>query len=202
MCGVSITNIDAKVIKRIRECSFGIVVPELIPKGLYRFQYSETTETLTLEKLPKGGGSHKDAWKEWENLVTRIKKHVDADIIEYADADLVLTTHLDFVVKTPKEHYNPPEIRGEINYQFTNSTWFFEGITDDRARLLNSKIRSIDYSFTSSDERVIKFTANNALIFRLAKDMFDHLVESYPRGAYQNIKNKHKHTLKSMMEIT
>lgn len=198
MCGISITNIDKSIVKRIRECSIGINVPDTIPVGLYRFEYVGNSEKLVLQKMPKGGGSHKEAWKEWEKIVTRLKNNAAVDINEYADADSLLSAHLEFFVRTPDRYYNAPDIRSEINYQFSNATWFFENITDARVSNLNSKINSDNYIFHSADEKIIKFTANNAIILLLARHMFNHLVEHYPRGIYRNINNKHRNAIRLM----
>ena len=126
LTGTSVTNIDSKGIASIERSNFGTKPNFVVPSGLYIMAYNDSSKTLKLTKnAKKSGGSHQDAWKLWEALIDRLRLQTDTDPVEYVATSIDLAEHKRFLVRSTSK-YNPPEIRGEINYQFRGGAWIFE----------------------------------------------------------------------------
>jgi len=72
--GVSLTNLDSNAISAIAQNNIGTPISVNIPNGLYTIRYDKNNSALMLKKSikNKGGGSHKDAWRLWEELIVRL----------------------------------------------------------------------------------------------------------------------------------
>lgn len=193
LTGVSITNIDPKGVLAIERSNFGSKPNFDIPAGLYVMTYEESSRTLTLTKnAKKSGGSHQDAWYLWEKLIDRLRNQTNTDPVEYATISLDLIEHKRFLVRSTSK-YNPPEIRGEINYQFRGGSWVFE---KDAARSVGVLQRSL----SAKDHLGAPVTAatlaglisTNRFIISLAKAVFLHASDKYPKGVCRSISNKYK----------
>ena len=104
--------------------------------------YNVMSKILTLKKnLKKSGGSHQEAWQLWEGLVEKLRVSTNTDPVEYASTSIDLSAHKNFLVKSTAK-YNPPEIRGEINYQFRGGSWIFETKAKDTINRIQRSISS------------------------------------------------------------
>ena len=192
LTGISITNLDSKSVESIVRSNISAGVHITVPTGLYTLEYEKISKILTLKKnLKKGsGGSHQDAWKLWEDLVEKLRVGTNSDPVEYASTSVDLSMHKIFLVKSTAK-YNPSDIRGEINYQFKGGSWMFE--KNSKTSIGNIQ-RSISNTLpqaiikTPSPEALI---SNNKVIIGLAKAIFSHASDSYPRSICRSIANKY-----------
>lgn len=194
--GVSLTNLDSDAIKFILKNQLTSVRVSTIPTGLYILQYDDASKVITLIKdvKKKAGGSHKDAWKLWIELVEKLRLNCDADDLEYTNESLNLTIHKNFILKSI-DKFNPPELRGAINYQFTGGSWVFEKNSIESIRKIQSNISSASSLLNSSSSKVELLVSNNKIIINLAKSIFLHSSSSYPRSICSSLANKYHHYL-------
>jgi hypothetical protein len=191
LTGSSVTNLDDLSVKAIKRSNYGSSIE--VPSGLYILKYDDISNILTLTKNKKksGGGSHQAAWKLWDELVEKLRSGASIDPVEYADIHIELAEHNRFL-RTSTARYNPPYIRGEINYQFRGGLWVFE---KNSAKSVGNLQRSISVAkpapliCTTTPEGLI---INNMLIISLAKAVFAHATERYPKGICRSLSNKYK----------
>lgn len=192
LTGVSVTNLDARGTNSIERSNYGAPPTFPVPGGLYIIKFDDASKILTLTKsIKKSGGSHQDAWQLWENLIEKLRLQTNTDPMEYASISIDLAEHKRFLIKSTAK-YNPPEIRGEINYQFRGGLWVFE---KNAARSIGILQRSISGAepFTSSGAATPEgLIANNKIIISLAKAVFMHAAEKYPKGVCRALSNKYK----------
>lgn len=193
LTGVSITNLDSKGVASIERSNYGPKPSFTIPGGLYVIAYDESSKILKLTKnTKKSGGSHQDAWQLWEKLIDRLRLQTDTDPVEYAALSIYLAEHKQFLVRSNSK-YNPPEIRGEINYQFRGGSWVFEKGASKSVGILQRYLSAQgvpDLPVTVATPVGLIFT--NKFIISLAKEVFMHASEKYPRGVCRSISNKYK----------
>lgn len=192
LTGVSLTNLEPLGVNAITRSNYGVQPPHPIPCGLYVMRYDDSSKILTLKKTlkKKSGGSHQDAWQLWDELIDKLRSKTDSDPVEYASTSIELAEHKSFLVKSTAK-YNPPEIRGQINYQFKGSSWVFEkNASETIDRLKRSIISTQLYAATkaSTPEGLI---TNNKIIIGLAKAAFLHASERYPKGISRSLANKY-----------
>lgn len=188
LTGVSLTNLDSQGAKAIGRSYYG--GSGIPPSGLYVMRYDSSTETLTLKKSPKKGGSHKEAWQLWAELVDKLRFETNSDPVEYARTSLDLTEHRNFLVKST-DQYSPPEIRGEINYQFKGSTWIFEPKAKDKIDRLQRSILSTQLFSSILDRTPEGLVSNNKIIIEIANAVFLHAAQRYPKGICRSLANKY-----------
>lgn len=190
--GVSLTNLDSKAISVIESNNFGVPISGNIPNGLYTIRYDKNNSTLQLKKniKNKGGGSHKDAWRLWEELILRLLKEAETDTVEYANTAVQLSEHRSFVVRST-DQYNPPEMRGEINYQFKGGVWIFEKNASKSINELQSFIPQPAVAPVKAPLNVKNLMSNNKIIIELAKKMFLHGANNYPRSICRHLAHKY-----------
>lgn len=192
LTGVSVTNLDDRGTSSIERSNYGVPPAFPVPSGLYVIKFDDASKVLTLTKnIKKSGGSHQDAWQLWEELIEKLRQQTNTDPIEYAGISMDLAEHKRFLTKSTAK-YTPPEIRGEINYQFRGGSWIFE---KDAARSIGVLQRSISgvSSFTPSGAATPEgLIANNKIIIDLAKAVFVHVAEKYPKGVCRALSNKYR----------
>jgi len=190
--GVSVTNLDARGTSSIERSNYSTPPTFALPGGLYVIKFDDSSQVLTLTKnIKKSGGSHQDAWQLWEELIEKLRLQANADPIEYAGISLDLAEHKRFLKKSTGK-YSPPEIRGEINYQFRGGSWVFEKNASRSIGVLQRLIsgaHSLNPSGGLTPEGLI---ANNKIIIGLAKAVFMHAAERYPKGVCRALSNKYK----------
>ena len=193
LTGVSVTNIDSRAVVAIDRSNYGPKPNFDIPGGLYVMAYEESSKTLTLTKnTKKSGGSHQDAWHLWEKLIDKLRHQTNTDPVEYAAISLDLAEHKRFLVRSTSK-YNPPEIRGEINYQFRGGSWVFEkGASKSVGVLQRALITEGAPSATLTAATPAGLISTNKFIIGLAKAVFLHASEKYPKGVCRSISNKYK----------
>ncbi|OZB37809.1 MAG: hypothetical protein B7X35_02360 [Halothiobacillus sp. 14-56-357] len=192
LTGVSLTNIDGRSAKSIERGHWHANLPFSVPTGLYVMNYDSSSAviTLTKNKRRKSGGSHQDAWKLWVELVEKLSAQTNTDLFEYARIDMDLTEHKRFLVRSSSK-YNPPEIRGEINYQFKGGSWIFEQKSAASIGVLQRKIAATGLSPISSASTPENLLANNMFIISLANAVFVRASERYPKGICRSLSNKY-----------
>lgn len=192
LTGVSVTNLDSRASTAIERSALGIVLTSKIPAGLYTMDYNDQSNILTLKKKNKknSGGSHQDVWQLWDSLVDKLKTQTNIDPVEYACTAIELAEHRRFLVRSTAK-YNPPEIRGEINYQFKGGSWIFEVKAQDSIDRIQRSISNqklLNLTPSSTPEGLIE---SNKFIIGLAKAVFLHGVERYPNGICRTLANKY-----------
>lgn len=191
MTGVSLTNLDQSSIDSINRKFIG-VQPSQIPTGLYVLTYNEQTKELILNKKTKKGaaGSHVNAWQLWLDLVEKLTVLAKSDAVEYVKASLELSLHKQFVSITSGA-YRPPELRNAINYRFEGQSWIFEKISSKMIGKIQSAIRSNAGLGVGNSLDLIGLIENNHLVTDLAKDLFVHTSNSYPKSIFRSVKNQY-----------
>lgn len=192
LTGISITNLDSRSASAITRSSFWQKNPLPIPTGLYVMRYNNLTQILTLKKnVKKGpGGSHQEVWKLWEELVEKLKSRTDSDLVEYISTAVDLAAHKSFLTKSTAK-YNPPDIRNEINYQFKGGSWVFEANSRrsiDRIQRSIADTHSEILTQTSTPEGLV---SNNKIIIGLAKAVFLHAADKYPKSICRSLASKY-----------
>lgn len=191
LTGTSVTNLDSRGTNAITRSYFGSLPLPTVPGGLYIMQYDDASKILTLTKNTKrGGGSHQEAWQLWENLIEKLRLQTNTDPIEYAATSIDLSAHKSFLVRSTAK-YNPPEIRGEINYQFKGEVWNFEPNAKDSISRLQRSIASTPTLAATNTPTPEGLITNNKIIIGLAKAVFLHASEKYPKGICRSLANKY-----------
>lgn len=190
--GVSLSNLDSIATDAIIRNQLGPAKINSIPGGLYVLRYDNSTKTIVLTKNLKSGagGSHQDAWKLWLELIGKLQLTATSDPVEYARESLNLSTHKSFVLRSTGR-YNPPELRGEINYQFKGGAWIFEQNASQSIRRLQAMIAETPLSSSNPTVPPEFLVSNNALIIHFAKTLFLHSSDSYPKSICRSLKNKY-----------
>lgn len=193
LTGVSITNLDSRGVASIERSNYGAKPNFTIPGGLYVMVYDEPSKILRLTKNTKrSGGSHQDAWRLWDDLIDRLRSRTNTDPVEYAALSIDLAEHKRFLVRSASK-YNPPEIRGEINYQFRGGAWVFEKGASKSVGILQRSLSADGVpSMSVAAATPAGLISINKFIIILAKEVFLHASEKYPRGVCRSISNKYK----------
>ena len=193
LTGVSITNLDFRGVTSLERSNYGPKPNFKIPSGLYVMAYDESSKILKLTKNKmKNGGSHQDAWQLWEKLIDRLRIQANTDPVEYAALSIDLAEHKQFLVRSNSK-YNPPEIRGEINYQFRGGSWVFEkGASKSVGILQRSLLAEGVPGAPMTAATPVGLISTNKFIISLAKEVFLHASEKYPKGVCRSISNKYK----------
>ena len=125
----------------------------------------------------------------WVALIEKLQASTLVDPIEYARESLDLIEHKKFIVRSTGR-YAPPELRSEVNYQFKGGTWNFEKQSTDNIRRLQNSIMdsNIDLSEKSNQHSLI---SNNKLIINIAKSVFKHSSDKYPKSICRSLQNRY-----------
>jgi len=126
-------------------------------------------------------------------------KENNNDPVEYARTSQDLDEHKNFLVKST-DKYSPPEIRGEINYQFKGSTWIFEPKAKDKIDKLQRSILNTKLFSSTGDYTPEGLVSNNKLIIELANAVFLHAAQRYPRGICRSLANKYSKYMTPIQE--
>ncbi|MBP6530697.1 MAG: hypothetical protein KA260_11290 [Burkholderiales bacterium] len=191
LTGASVTNIDSSGTQAIIRSNLGAANSNAIPTGLYSMKYDDSSQTLTLSKNTKAsGGSHQEAWLLWDALVEKLRDRTNTDAVEYARTYLDLSEHRTLLVRSTAK-YNPPEIRGEINYQFKGGLWVFEKNARDAVQRMQRSIGSQLSANATNGATPDGMVATNKLIISIAMAVFKHASETYPKGICRSLANKY-----------
>jgi hypothetical protein len=192
LTGISVTSLDSRGTNSIERSHYGATQPTSVPSGLYVIRFDDASQVLTLTKnLKKSGGSHQDAWQLWVELVEKLRLQTNTDPIEYARASIDLTEHKRFLTKSTAK-YTPPEIRGEINYQFRGGSWIFEKDAARSIGILQRSIAAAQSTTPSGAATPEGLILNNKIIINLAKAVFIYNAEKYPKGICRALANRFK----------
>ncbi len=195
LTGVSVTNLDSKGVASIERSIYGPKPSFTIPSGLYFMTYDVASTTLKLTKnTKKSGGSHQETWQRWEELLDRLCHQTNTDPVEYAAISMYLLEHKRFLVRSTSK-YNPPEIRGEINYQFRGGSWVFEKNASKSVGILQRSLSAEGVLPPPPPPTAVTpegLISTNKFIISLAKAVFLHVSEKYPKGVCRSISNKYK----------
>jgi len=187
MTGRSITSLDALAVKEIKRNFLSSDEHPTIQEGLYQLSYDVSSKNLTLKKQPKGGGSHKDAWAIWIQLLDAMVLTSKTDFVEYATESVDVTAHKKFILRSTGQ-YRPPEIRGLINYQFKGNCWQFEKNSKSKIETLQREIMDGSPLIDSGiDTRAL--VRNNQFIYSLAVLAFKSMAKNYPKSIARSIGN-------------
>lgn len=190
--GVCLTNLDAAAVDLILRRQ--LISPRVakLSGGLYVLRYDEPNRTLLLTKnLKKGqGGSHKDTWQLWTELIARLQSTASIDIAEYIVESVELLSHKQFLERSTGR-FNPPELRGEVNYQFKGGAWVFEKSSHKSITRLQASINDPNLGTLSSAANLDALITNNKLIINFAKQLFEYSSETYPKGICRALRNKY-----------
>jgi hypothetical protein len=191
--GVSLTNIDHVAEKAIINNQIIAAANRVtkIPKGNYVLHYDESRKLIFLRKINRKGGSHVEAWKLWLELINKLNENTNTDTIEYATVSIGLNAHKNFLMRSTGV-YNPPEIRGEINYQFKGGLWSFE--KNPNASIRKAQTLMAQQALPTAPMKVNPdaMVANNNVIINLAKQMFLHSSRNYPRSICSSLANQYR----------
>ena len=192
LTGVSLTNLDEKASKAIEKSSIGAPLTFSLPTGLYVMRYDKGSCTLTLTKNTKrkSGGSHQDAWRLWAELIDKLRQKTNVDLVEYASTAVDLAMHKSFLIKSTAK-YSPPEIRGEINYQFKGGAWIFESKATESIAKIHRLITSEKPPKQIDVANAEGLIASNRVIIDFAKGVFIQAAENYPKSICRSIANKY-----------
>lgn len=192
--GISLTNVDDIAQKSIirHQLSSGGNKPKKVPTGKYLLNYDDQTRTLSLVQSNRRGpgGSHQDAWKLWLELIDKLNAGASADPQDFAASSIILSGHKSFLIRSSGK-YNPPELRGEINYQFKGGSWIFEREPDAvkhlQSAILNNVLRGSEIRPTTRS-----LIAHNNIIIEFAKSLFIHSSRSYPKAICNSLLNQYR----------
>lgn len=192
LTGLSVTNLDSRATNAIIRSNLATTPISQVPNGLYLMQFDDQTNILTLRKNTKRGpgGSHQDVWQLWEGLIDKLKNQATTDLVEYAAVSISLTEHKNFLTRSTAK-YNPPEIRGEINYQFKGGSWIFEPKAQESIERIQRLISSHQPSLSIGSPTTDGLIASNKIIISLAKTIFVNAAERYPKSIGRSIANKY-----------
>ncbi|WP_460097374.1 hypothetical protein [Pseudomonas sp. S3_C01] len=190
--GVSVTNLDDSGARIIESSSLGTLAPNTVPSGLYLMSYDKGLKILTLKKELKkaGGGSHQQLWSLWERLVEKLDAGTSQDPVEYTSVSVALAVHKSFLVRSTAK-YNPPDIRGEINYQFKGGSWKFEDNAKNVVGRLQRAISSMQVSAPTNTATPEGLVSHNNFIIEFAKLVFVHSSKNYPSGIGHSLANQY-----------
>lgn len=192
LTGVSVTNLDDAAARTIEANSLGCVAFRTVASGLYVMNYDKSSKILTLKKELKkqGGGSHQQLWSLWDGLVTKLDANTSQDPVEYTGVAVDLAIHKSFLVKSTAK-YNPPDIRGEINYQFKGGAWKFEVDSKNVVGRLQRAISSVQVSAPINLATPEGLISHNNFIIEFAKFVFIHSSKNYPKGIGHSLANQY-----------
>jgi hypothetical protein len=190
--GVSVTNLDDGGARIIESSSLGLIAPNSVSSGLYLMSYDKASKILTLRKELKkaGGGSHQQLWNLWEKLVEKLDAATNQDPVEYTGISVALAVHKSFLVKSTAK-YNPPDIRGEINYQFKGGSWKFEDNAKNVVGRLQRAISTMQVSAPTNTATPEGLVSHNNFIIEFAKLVFVHSSKNYPSGIGHSLANQY-----------
>lgn len=191
--GVSVTNLDDGGARIIESSSLGSVGPNEIPSGLYLISYDKVSKILTLKKElgKKKSGSHQQLWSLWEELLEKLDAATNQDPVEYAGVSVALSVHKNFLVKSTAK-YNPPDIRGEINYQFKGGSWKFEDNAKAVVGRLQRSISNVQLSFPTNTATPEGLVSHSNFIIEFAKFVFVQSSKAYPMGIAHSLANQYE----------
>ena len=93
-------------------------------------------------------------------------------------------------------HYTPPEVRGEINYQFKGGVWTFEKNSSKSINEIQAFISQPASAPVCAPVNVKNLISNNKIIIELAIRIFSYGAEKYPRSICRSLSNKYSDFLK------
>lgn len=198
IAGLSLTNVDKPTLRTILRSNMTGNVFNNLESGLNLMRYDSACENITLEKKDKKGGSHIDAWASWVSVVERLILETNADIQEYAETAVSLSEHLGFI-KRANDTFSPTVIRNEVNYQFSNNAWCFDGLTKEKIRRVRKVINENSLLLRNNGDMLESLICNNNLIISLAKKVFKSASENNSKSICRLLLTKYKQKIPTLV---
>lgn len=195
IAGYSLTNIDDSALKALMRSN--ITGDMTAHGGLSTMIFCENCVNITLIKNEKGGGSHKEAWAIWANIIDDLIKYCKSDDVEYSSLELELKEHMRFV-KVNDQTFNPSEIRAEVNYQFKGQSWCFEDDTNGKISTIQNSIAEDTFSLDGKEDKLLKLINNNKLIIMLARDFFKKSNDDFSQGICRSLRHQFKNKISTL----
>jgi hypothetical protein len=187
--GVSVTNLDDQAVHLIKNNYIGQNLTTNVPGGLYTLRYDVFGKIVNLKKRKKSpGGSHVEAWNLWVELVDRLSANSAKDMVEYGKQAIELAAHKKFLVRSQGK-YSPPELRADINYQFKGGVWVFEDGHSKSVPRVQASIASSSDPMISQNMDTDSLISNNKFIVNLARNLFEHSANSYPKAIARSLRH-------------
>ncbi|AWQ17383.1 hypothetical protein C1N63_00315 [Pantoea ananatis] len=196
--GLSITNIDKPTMQVILRSNFTGSTFQNLESGLNLMRYDSSCQTITLEKKDKKGGSHIDAWAAWVSVIESLLQQANTDIEEYAESSVSLSEHLVFI-KRSNDTFSPTVIRNEINYQFSNNAWCFDGLTLQKINRIRRAIANNSMILKDRGDMLENLVCNNNFIISLAKKVFTSGTESHKNSVGRVLLHKFKRKIPTLV---
>ncbi|RNM20698.1 hypothetical protein EFS38_17460 [Dickeya undicola] len=195
--GLSLTNIDKPTLRMILRSNMTGCTYQNLESGLNIMSYDQLCESVTLEKKEKKGGSHIDAWASWVSVVERLLQEANSDIEEYAESAVSLSEHLGFI-KRSNDTFSPTVIRNEVNYQFINNAWCFDGLTREKISRIRRAITQDDIILKDRGDLLESLVCNNNFIISLAKKVFFSASDNYSKSICRSLLHKYKRKIATL----
>lgn len=195
--GLSITNVDKATLRAISRTNITGDTSQSLESGLNLLSFDRLCENIIFEKKDKKGGSHIDAWAAWVLVIERLIEQANTDITEYAASAVSLYEHLSFI-KRNNDNFSPTIIRNEINYQFANNAWCFDGLTKVKLRRVRAAIAGNDLTLIDRGDLLESLVCNNNFIISLAKLVFTSASERSAKSICRSLLNKYKNKIPTL----
>ncbi|WP_421187913.1 hypothetical protein [Aeromonas enteropelogenes] len=189
--GYSITNIDKATLQCILKTNVSQQNTSNLSAGLNLLKFDMNCEHIEIIKKEKGGGSHKNVWEIWSEIVESLLELTKKDIQEYSNIAMSLAEHRSFLVRT-NGTYSPTEIRSEINYQFKGNSWCFEEKTKDKINRITRAISENSIVLSKDNDLLYSFTNHNNFIISLAKSVFQKASQNNGKSICRGLTNQFK----------
>lgn len=189
--GFGINQLDQKTVKYIKLQDFNSEV-EKINQGLHLLKFERNSNGqyyLNINKITsKKGGSHKDLWALWLKIISRIENLVksDTDVNEYADLLLDISSYKKYLSEK-----SPPDIRGDINYQFSGGCWRFDTRHGDFRDKVKGVLLNEDILISNEETfKLKKFIEYNKFSFKLATEICKLICDKNQRSTLRKVSHK------------
>lgn len=187
LTGFSLSNLDAGAVSHIQRAN--LTEKQIAPStGLYKIDFRDL-DNIEFTKMPKGGGSHKDAWCCWESIIKELLLKAEDDILEYASESISLIEHQKFVYNGGG--YGPPKVRSEINYQFKGSLWAFEQPPKRHINKINEMVLGSVRAVSGKVSQPESLIASSNYVVYLATALFDAIINRYPNSILNKLHQKY-----------
>lgn len=196
MTGRSISHLDSSLIQKIK--TNNLTGMNFTPSsGLYLVEYQDF-DNVKFKPLPKGGGSHKQAWNAWETTITDLIGCASRDIAEYAAQSIALIEHRQKIQSG--SHATPSDIRSEINYQFKGKLWPFEEQSAPIMKKISNIIAGNEEISMTKINRPEQLISSSRYILYLAYSMVKTVTTRYPQSILSKSHNLYRGNYLSTIE--
>lgn len=198
IAGFSITNIDKPTLAYILRSGLGVSSVTNLSSGLNLLSYDKDCNYLDLTKKIQSGGSHKDAWEIWLEIIGKLSSEASNDIVEYSSVAVSLSEHASFLRRS-NGAFSPTEIRNEINYQFKNNSWCFEVLPKEKLMRVRRAIEEATTNLSDSGDVLLNLINHNNFVLSLAKKVFNQASSDFGSGICRSLVNQYKLKIPAMI---